>query len=131
MREIEKIGLMLRKLLEMITRKEKHSEATVDEAGMEEVSGWLQEESGCDLGEILALEGPELAGYLSGLQGFNCPNIELLGDLLMTMGMKSAGGGSEDYLAGALRLYELCDHMDRSFSLERDGKIREIRDNLA
>lgn len=129
LREIEKIGLMLRMLLQKITRREE-KEGWQDEALKEEARGMLLEQAGLDLDLFFSLEKSEMEQYISTWRGVNGANMELLAELLNAMALKPDGTMDPEYLQRALKLYELCNSMERTFSLEREGKIQELKKSI-
>jgi hypothetical protein len=128
LREIEKIGQMLRMILERIGRR-KEKETTTFADHEQEVNGWLKEETGFELEEFMNLQGEQEAQYLKGLKGFNSPNLELLADVLMALGTDDRGSAGPDYLYGAKKLYAACEKLERSYSMERQEKMNQL-DNL-
>lgn len=129
LREIEKLGLMLRMIVEKLTGKGKTPATSVDEQ-IGEAKGMLLSQAGLDLDYCFTLETSEIEQYISTLNGINGPNIELLADVLKVMGMKSDPAAKQEYLKRALKLYEICNSMDKTFSFDREGKIQEIKSRL-
>jgi hypothetical protein len=129
LREIEKIGILLHALFNSITGKG-GSYALTMEKQFEEEKGMLLGECGLDLDVFLSLEVSETEQYISKFKGFNGSNIELLADILKETGMKTQTETSKEYLQKALRLYELCNTIDNTFSIERADKIGEIKNAI-
>lgn len=125
LREIEKIGLMISMLLEKIRHKEGKEEATYEEQE-NEVSGWLKKEMGFEIADFNSLPDSEEEPYLRGLHGFSSPNLELLGDLLMAMGIEAGGSSGSPYLKGARKIFTRIELLDRSYSIERQEKIEKL-----
>ncbi len=129
LREIEKIGLMITMIFNKLThKKEEDSQSEQDQ--VEEAQGLLLQEIGFDVDVCFSLENSEIEQYISTIEGISGANIELLADVLHVMGEKSEPEMTNAYLEKALKLYELCNSMDRTFSFDREGKIREIKDTL-
>lgn len=125
LREIEKIGILLQALFNKIVGKGV-SYAIKSETQFEEEKGMLHGECGFDFDLFLSLKVSEIEQYISKYKGINCSNIELLADILKEMGMKTETAISKEYLERALKLYELCNSIDKTFSIDRENKISEI-----
>jgi hypothetical protein len=130
LREIEKIGLMLRMLVEEIKRM-KSTDTEVFEQQVEEQLDQVAEGMGFELEKSLTLSETEFESYLMNLAGYSISNLELLADLLFAHGTGNAGPQRSDCLRSALRIYEASRRLDKTFSLEREEKIREIRSLLS
>ena len=125
LREIEKIGMMLMMMIKkMIVRKEKLPNQYDYE--LKEANEMLRE-IGFDMDEFLLLDPPHIEEYLMKIEGMRGPNLELLGDLLSEMGVSTEPGLQEAYFAKALSLYELCNRLDKTYSIERESKINDIK----
>jgi hypothetical protein len=96
-----------------------------------EVSEMLREQLGFELEKAMSMNEEAFGIYLSGLQGFSVPNMELLADVMAGLAKESHLPASKEYLLGALRLYEFCNLSDRTYSLDREQKIEEIRSFLS
>ena len=129
LREIEKIGQMLRMMVDRIKRKRSASSETIS-LQLNEQLDQVAEEMGFDLTECLTLDDKELETYLMNLPGYSVPNLELLADLLAELGTGSGQPRSSDCLRSALRIYETARRLDRTYSITREDKIREIRSLL-
>jgi len=129
LREIEKIGQMLRMMVDRIKRKRSASSETIS-LQLNEQLDQVAEEMGFDLTESLTMDDKELETYLMNLPGYSVPNLELLADLLAELGTGSGQPRSSDCLRSALRIYETARRLDRTYSIAREDKIREIRSLL-
>lgn len=129
LREVEKIGLVLRMILSKLVGKEEMYSTTAEKQ-FEEVDELLLQEIGFDIDHFLSLEELEIEPYLSRFKGISGSNIELLADILNEMGMRVDASRRILYLGKALSVYHLCNSMDKTYSLEREGKICEINKNL-
>ena len=129
LREIEKIGLLLRMIFSKIAVKEENLATTV-ESQFEEAKGLLLQETGIDIDLLLSLDERETDDYLSRFNGLNSANIEALADILSVTGMKAKPEMTTVFLEKALNLYELCISTDKTFSFNRERKISEIRNRL-
>ncbi len=129
LREIEKISLLLKMIFNKIAGKEKSYALTVENQ-FEEAKGLLFHEIGFDIDIFLSIEKSETEHYISKFNGINGSNIELLADILKVMGMKTDSAKTKEYLERALKLYELCNSLDKTFSFDRERKIIEIKNVL-
>jgi hypothetical protein len=126
LREIEKIGLMLRMLFDKIKHRDLREPESL-ELRKDEVLMQLTDATGFEVGRALNLEGDAFDTYLSSLHGFSIPNMELLADVMMRLGSGPGEESSQDYLKCALRLYEFCKNADRNYAMDREQKIRDIK----
>jgi hypothetical protein len=129
LREIEKIGIVLKMIFAKLAGSKENFAITI-ENHLNETKRMLLNETGFDLDVFLSLNDSEIEAYLSKFHGMNGANIELLADILQSMGMKAEAALSKEYLKKALKLYELCNSLDKTFSFERENKINEIRNIL-
>jgi hypothetical protein len=126
LREIEKIGVMFRALIGRLSNsKEDFSLTTGDPFEKTKVA--LQDELGFDLDKFLTLDEAATNDYLLQFQGINSVNMELLAELMAQLGRNEQSGKKRSYLEKALQLYKLCEKTDRTFSLDREKKIEEIK----
>jgi hypothetical protein len=129
LREIEKIGSLLKLIFNKIAGKEANQAKTAENQP-EEIKGLLLREIGFDLDLFLSMNETEIGPYLSGFKGLNVSNIELLADIIKAMGMDAASVTSERYLQLALSLYALCNSLDKTFSFDRENKINVLKKTL-
>jgi hypothetical protein len=130
LREIEKIGIVLRMILNKIAGMNEVSADLNSEQQFEAARGMLLLESGFDLEKIISLEKTETGNYISDFKGLSAANIEVLGDILNEIGMNANPEASKEYLERALMLYELCNSTGKTFSFEREGKISQVKSRL-
>lgn len=129
LREIEKIGLLLKMILSKIVRNEENYAITIDRR-FEESKELLINEVGFDLDNFIFLQDSEIEQYLSQFNGFNDANLEYLADVLKEIGMSSNSSFAINYMNKALRLYELCNSLDKTYSFDRESKISELKNTL-
>ena len=129
LREVEKIGLLLKMIFNKLTSKGENYAITIENQ-FEEAKELLLKEIGFDTDLLLSLNKTEIQDYISKFNGMRGSNIELLADVLKEMGMKTKGEKSKIYLDKALKLYELCNSLDKTFSLDRENKISEIKNTF-
>lgn len=127
LREIEKIGGLLRMIFNKITHKDENN-AITSERKLQDSKEMLLKEVGIDIDKFLSFDESEIKQYISQFDGFNVSNIEYLADILNELGMDSSI--TKGYLKKALKLYELCNSLDKTFSFERERKIDELKNIL-
>jgi hypothetical protein len=126
LREIEKIGLVLRAIFNKLAGSGENYTITIEnqfEAGKE----ILFTESGIDLDKLWNLNASETDNYLASFRGMNVTNIECLADILKETGLKIRSENANVKLQKALELYNLCSSIDKTYSFEREGKMTEIK----
>lgn len=129
LQEIEKIGILLRMILNKITMRGENNAISLENQ-FEEEKELLINEIGFNIDEFLSLETSEIEDYLSKFRGVRGSNIELLADILKEIGMKGENKISKAYLEKALKLYEQCNSLDKTYSFDRESKIEEIKNIL-
>ena len=129
LREIQKIGEMLLKIRKKIVGAEITNSQPFD-FQLEEVKSILLDTIGLNLDEFLLLSEKETKKYIVGNDGLNNNNTELLGDFCKTMGEKTVDIKSKLYLEKALELFELCNSLDKTYSIDREYKISSLKSIL-
>ena len=129
LREIEKIRAIFSSVWQKIFGGSNNLSITLEKQ-MEDAKGMLLNESNFDLDRFLDLNMEASNEYLSGFQGFNIENIELLADFIFQTGLNDKGVDSRKYLEKALQLYELCNLKSKTFSFEREANIEAIKEYL-
>ena len=129
LREIEKIGLIIRAIRQMIFGG-RDPLAISPEKQMEETKDMLLQEINFDLEAFLLLDRETSIEYLDKYKGFNVENIEGLADCLAQLGFKDQSGPSKIYLEKALQLYELCNFKTKAYSFEREKNILTLKNAL-
>lgn len=129
LREIEKIGVIVRAVLGHITGEE-HKEAITVGNEFEQTTEWILERTNISLNKILKLEKQSLKDYISTFKGINITNLELLAEVYYQTGIRSPEGKKEKLLKKALQIYELCCETDRTYSFGRERKMSEIRNMI-
>jgi len=122
LREIEKISTLLNYLLSKL----RLSNANTEEEDFVFLNKELVEGSGLDIGSILKLSKEDFDQVLNQNKGFNFENIELLADVLFTIGA-GCPENKKDHLVKALDLYEYIDIKSKTFSFERQEKVFKAR----
>ena len=129
LREIQKIGEMFLKIRKKIDGAEITNSQPFD-FQLEEVKSLLKDTLGLNLDEFLLLSERDTKMYVAGHKSFNINNAELLGDFCKTMGEKTVNIKSQLYLKKALELFELCNSLDRTYSIDREYKISSLKNIL-
>lgn len=129
LREIEKIGLLLRKLINSLREKPENIALSSVNA-IEATSEQLLNELEFDLMHFLTLDKSELVDYLTKFTGINAGNMELLADAIFQVGLNSDADIKRKCFEKSLQLYEYCNLTDKTFSFEREDKIDTIKDAL-
>ncbi len=128
MREIEKIGFMLRAIFNKLIGK-KNDFAITMETQFDYAKTLLQSEIDFDLSLFLSLDITESEHYINKFQGLNVVNIEMLADILqeIAMGGETISAEGKVFLEKSLNLYEHCNLADKTFSFAREQKINDIK----
>ena len=114
----------------MLFRSGKDNSAITIEKQIENIKMLLLNEISFDLDKYLILGCEESKEYLSTFVGFNVDNIELLADLLFHTVIDCNFSDSNLYIEKTLQLYNFCNLMSKTFSLEREAKIIKIKERL-
>lgn len=127
LREIEKISVMLQYLIgKFVPAKTIQEQQTTEEL----INKELQKDYGKDLDFILNVTQTDFDNVFSKNNGFTSENIELLADLLFTLG-NNEFSKNKLYFTKALELYLYIDKKSRTFSVERNHKIEIINSLLS
>ena len=126
LREIEKISILLQYLIGKFMPAKTQTEQQKTE---ELINKELVENFGNDLDFILNLPNENFDLELSKNKGFNYENIELLADLLYTLGNNQLEN-NKVYLLKSLELYRYIDEKSKTFSFERSSKINTLKSLL-
>jgi hypothetical protein len=127
LREIEKIGAIISAFRQKIFGGSGNLAITLENQ-IENSKSMLLNEINFDLDKFLNLNNEDLNKYMSGFDGFNIENIELLADCLSQIGFDdNCDSSSKLYLEKSLQLYELCNVKSKSYSFEREAKMNELK----
>ena len=125
LREIEKIGVIVNAIRQKILGG-KGGMPTDFEHQIENEKEELLSEVNFDLDKLLGLNGEELSEYVFNFEGFNIENIEILAECFSEIGFSNNCDNSKKYLEKALQLYNICASKSKTYSLEREVKIKAI-----
>jgi hypothetical protein len=129
LREIEKIGWVIRAILQKIFGG-RDALSVNPEQQMRETKEMLLNEINFDLDAFLLLDLETTGQYLDKFKGFNVENTEGLAECIAQMGFKDQSGKSKCYLEKALQLFELCNLKSKAYSFEREKNIAKIKNAL-
>ena len=123
LREIEKISTLLRYLIGKLipSNSVENSEETIELINRE-----LVENSGFNINKILKSSLKDFDEIFIQKKGYSFENIELLADLLYTIGNDQASINI-DYIRKALELYEYINEKSKTYSFERTSKINTLK----
>lgn len=128
LREIEKTGLLLRKILNRLTEDIENSAITTKQ--FEEVYTQMQNGTGIDINKILSFSETNFLEFFSQYKGFNTDNIEMLAEIMLTLGLNEESSSKQKYLDTALRLYSYCAQSSKTFSVSREHKMNIIENMI-
>jgi len=126
LREIEKIGTLL---IYLIGKFKKSNTQLENDENIVLVNTELVEKSGINIENLLTIKEENFDKKISINKGFNLENIELLADLLFTIGNEE-NTIKKTYLNKALELYNYINTKTKTFSFDREEKINSIKNLL-
>ncbi len=129
LREIEKIGMVLRAILNKLFAVKGNLSITIENE-FEQTNELLLSETGFDLKHFLTLDESALEEYISRFKGMNAANLELLAGIIANLGDNDNSADNKHILEKALQVYMLCEKTDKTFSFERQNKIEAIKAKL-
>lgn len=125
LREIEKIGVVVRAIISKIRGREME-ELTQDQAFIHN-SAYLKEELNLEIDFLVEASMDQLKSKLTYEHGYNADNIELMADMLSELSVVSPAEDEIILQKRALDLYAWSIEMDKSFSMDRDQKISTLK----
>lgn len=130
LREIEKIGLIISAIRQILLGGPKENLAITIDVQIQRAKELLYNRIGLDLEKFLSMEVNQSWAYLSEFDGLNIINIEKFADLLFLIGVNGPSDRQKIFLEKALFLYEKTNLESKTFSFERNSKINEIQKRL-
>ena len=127
LREIEKIGRIMSAVRQKLFEGRKDDLSVTIQQQTVDLKEMLINNANLDYDRLMGLDARGTDEYLGDLTGFNVENIELMAGIISEIGYQH---DSSVLLEKALQLYEICRLRDRTFSLERENKISEIKSAL-
>ena len=128
LREIEKIGLIMRTILNKLIGK-KNNQETITKKQFKEEKDLLLGETGFDLDLFLASDETESLEYIDRFKGLNTQNLEILAEIIYQYAEEDIEN-NRPLLEKALAIYILCNVKDMTYSFSRELKISLIKDIL-
>ncbi|MDR0363629.1 MAG: hypothetical protein LBH92_01185 [Bacteroidales bacterium] len=129
MREIERIGIIMRSILNKLFGGRENFSVTF-ERQIEDTKGALLNEIDFDLDKFMRLNDEESNEYIAYFKELNIENVELLAKIISQIGFGASSGSSKEYLRKALRLYEYCNVQDKVYSFDREENMNKIQTAL-
>ncbi len=129
LREIEKIGQVLRAILNRITGS-KSDVAVSTENQFNEVKNELLDKANFDLSEFSNMSDENALKYIENFSGLNLQNIEQLAQILEKLASIETSKSKDNLFKKALLLLQYCKSQDKTFSIERETQIARINETL-
>ena len=124
LREIEKIGALLRMLIRRRFEQKDQKDGAEEIA---EIAEGLAIESNVQLEELLVLDKKDFPAYFEKQPGFIPDNLELLADLLAHISEFADLERAIQYKQKAIDLYTYIDEVEKTFSMQRMSKIKKLK----
>lgn len=125
LREIEKIGVVVRAMINKIRGRE--TDEVRQEQSYVHHSAYLKDQLNLDIEFLVQSPMKQLKEKLSSNQGYNAENIELIADMLSELSIVSPAEDEIILQKRALDLYAWSIEIDKSFSMDRDVKINALK----
>lgn len=129
LREIEKISILLMGIMGKLKRKQEAKE-TVDETDYKGYCEEISENAGFDLDSLFCVAPPGFDSFFKKHHGLDDRNIELLADIMLSMGEISPQPRKKIMLTKALNIYKYLDQRQKTFSMERASNISRTEELL-
>ncbi|OFX34498.1 MAG: hypothetical protein A2X08_10335 [Bacteroidetes bacterium GWA2_32_17] len=126
LREIEKIGTLLRMILNSFTGKNENITIS-NKCQFEKTKELLFNEIDFDFEKFLSFDISSSKDYILQFNGINTDNLELLAEIILQFSINEKSEKRKTYLEKALQIYELCNLTDKTFSFERESNITKIK----
>lgn len=120
-KQISQLGFFLKKVLGKLTGVD--SEDAMTET-VSETNAELKEILGFDLNDVQKLSLDEVVPFLLQRDYFSADNLELFADILLKTNL-------EDFCKKALLIYEHIDRETATFSMERNLKMKRIKERFS
>ncbi len=129
LREIEKIRFVLQAILgKMIGGK--IDSAVEDADHFAQTNELLIDNVNLDLEKLMTLNDSETKEYINTFEGLSIENLEMLSDVLYHLGLTDKVSEKRLFFHKALQILDICNKTDKTFSFERENKIRTINSEL-
>jgi len=130
LREIEKMGAVMTAIRHKLFGGKENLSLTL-EMQVEYTKETLLREANFDLGKLMDLDIEKSKEYLTDFAGFNIRNIESLAQCLSQIGKQDKSDSAKKHLEKALQLYEICNLISKTWSLEREENTQAIKNVLS
>jgi hypothetical protein len=127
LREIEKIGQMLMGIMGKLRRKKNRKEY---HAGLTIANQEFADETGLSFDMLARMDPASLDAFFANHPELNIPNQELLAELLTDIG-NEISDEPEIYFRQALNILERIDRVERTFSMERSGRVEFLKSKMS
>jgi hypothetical protein len=127
--QIQQLARVIRLLIERLQGK--NSLFNLEEE-LDQQQEKFREQNGFDIHLLAAPDVEELKDALAANRGYNAENIELLADYMVLLASKSENSAFTliwRMKQNAIHLYEMVEHSEKTYSLERQQKIAALRQN--
>ena len=128
LREIEKIGLLLRALITRLVGFTNISDDTSRQ--ILETKELLLSETNFDVDSFLRMDETETKKYLASFNGLNVENMELLAEFLVVQSNSANDLDRKRLLKKALNILVFCRETDKTFNMKRETRIENIENSL-
>lgn len=125
MREIEKIGLVLRAILNSLSGRKENLAITLENQYIRTSEKLIHDVNFC-LDKFIMMDESNSRNYLAQFKGINQENTELLAEIIFKIGIEEPEDRKKVILRKSLQLYNMCKEIDKTFSMERENRILEI-----
>jgi hypothetical protein len=129
LREIERIGQVLRAILNRLTGRGP-SPAMSIESPFEETKNELLDSAGINLSQLISMRDQDALEYIKSHSGFSTSSIEELALILELLAADVPSPAKRELLQKSLLLLNYCRMQDKTFALERESLILSITETL-
>jgi len=129
LREIEKISVLLLGIMGKL-RKQEEKEMTFREEDYNDACDEILDQADFDLDKLFCVPPNRFEAFFRTTHGFDDRNIEVLADILLSMGKLSQPPRKKMMLSKALEVYMYLDKHGKIYSMERALKITEAKELL-
>lgn len=130
LREIERIGQILRAILNRLTGRGPTPAISIDNQ-FEETKSELLDSADINLSVILTMSNQNTIEYIKSHSGFSISNIEEFAQILEHLAVSSSSHIRMELLQKSLFLLNYCKEQDKTFSMDRETQILRITNALS
>lgn len=125
MREIEKISVVLRAILNSLSGNKENLAITLENQFIRTNEKLIYDLNFC-LDKFIMMDETNSNEYLAQFKGINQENTELLAEIIFKIGLEENEERKKVLLRKSLQLYKMCYERDKTFSMERENRIQDI-----